>query len=102
MTLRSALGKLFTEAHREYADYRSLEGAFVNQSSLSVASERTVKPVGKSNIDQFCFGVRNTYSAHNQFPAITQAEKMVDRTGKPWEKAVPLHRLEPCLMNRDK
>ena len=23
------------------------------------------------------------YSAHNQFPAITQAEKMVDRTGKP-------------------
>ena len=37
----------------------------------------------KSNIDQFSFGVRNTYSAHNQFPAITQAEKMVDRTGKP-------------------
>ena len=39
--------------------------------------------MGKSNIDQFSFGVRNTYSAHNQFPAITQAEKMVDRTGKP-------------------
>ena len=41
------------------------------------------KPVGKNNIDQFSFGVRNTYSAHNQFLAITQAEKMVDRTGKP-------------------
>ena len=62
----------------KYADYRSLEGVFV-----SVASDRTGKPVGKSNIDQFSFGVRNTYSAHNQFPAITQAEKMVDRTGKP-------------------
>ena len=23
------------------------------------------------------------YSAHNKFPAITQAEKMIDRTGKP-------------------
>ena len=46
-------------------------------------SDRTGKPVGKSNIDQFSFGVRNTYSAHNQFPAITQAEKMVDATGKP-------------------
>ena len=40
----------------------------------------------KSNIDQFSFGVRNTYSAHNQFPAITQAEKMVDRTVKPVEE----------------
>ena len=78
----TTLGKLLTEAHREYADYRSLEGVFVSQSSLSVASDRTGKPVGKSNIDQFSFGVRNTYSAHNQFPAITQAEKVVDRTGK--------------------
>ena len=50
---------------------------------MSVASDRTVKPVGKSNIDPFSFGVRNAYSAHNQFPAITQAEKMVDRTVKP-------------------
>ena len=79
----TTLGKLLTEAHREYADYRSLEGVFVSQSSLSVASDRTGKPVGKSNIDQFSLGVRNTYSAHNQFPAITQAEKMVDRTEKP-------------------
>ena len=78
----TTLGKLLTEAHREYADYRSLEGVFVSQSSLSVASDRTGKPVGKSNIDQFSFGVRNTYRAHNQFPAITQTEKMVDRTGK--------------------
>ena len=39
--------------------------------------------MGKSNIDPFSFGVRNAYSAHNQFSAITQAEKMVDRTEKP-------------------
>ena len=52
------LGKLLAEAHREYADYRSLEGVFVSQSSVSVASDRTVKPVGKSNIDPFSFGVR--------------------------------------------
>ena len=79
----TTLGKLLAEVHREYADYRSPEGVFVSPSSMSVTSDRTGKPVEKSNIDQFCFGVRNTYSAHNQFPAITQAERMVDRTGKP-------------------
>ena len=79
----STLGKLLTEAHREHADYRNPEGVFVSQSSLSVTSDRTEKPVGKSNIDQFCFGVRTAYSAHNQVSTITQAEKMVDRTGKP-------------------
>ena len=71
----STLGKLLTEAHQEYADYLSLEGVFVSQSSVSVASDRTGKPVGKINIDPFSFGVRNAYSAHNQFSAITQAEK---------------------------
>ena len=40
--------------------------------------------MGESNVDQSIgFGVRNTYSAHNKFSANTQAEKMVDRTGKP-------------------
>ena len=79
----TTLGKLLAEVHRERADYRSPEGVFVSQSSLSVTSDRTGKPVEKSNIDQFSFGVRNTYSAHNQFPVITQAERMVNRTGKP-------------------
>ena len=77
------LGKLLAEVHRDYADYRSLEGVSVSQSSMSVMVDRTGKLVEKSDIDQFCFSVRNTYSAHSQFPAITQAEKMVDRTGKP-------------------
>ena len=78
----TTLGKLLAEVHREYADYRSPEGVFVSPSSMSVTSDRTGKPVEKSNIDQFCFGVRNAYSAHNQFSAITQAERMIDRTGK--------------------
>ena len=61
--------------------------------------------MGERNIDQSIgFGVtRNTYSAHSKFSEITQAEKMVDRNGEnPWEKAVPVHRLGPCLMNRDR
>ena len=78
----TTLGKLLAEVHREYADYHSPEGVFVSPSSMSVTSDRTGKPLEKSNIGQFSFGVRNTYSAHNKFPAITQAEKVVDRTGK--------------------
>ena len=35
------------------------------------------------SICHFVCSVRNAYSAHNQFPAITQAERMVDRTEKP-------------------
>ena len=80
----TTLGKLLTEAHREYADHRSPEGVSVNQSSLSVTSDRTGKPVGESNVDQFIFGVtKNTYSAYSKFSENTQAEKVVDRTGKP-------------------
>ena len=40
---------------------------------------------GERNVDQSVdFGAKsNTYSAHSKFPAITQAERMIDRTGKP-------------------
>ena len=99
----TTLGKLLAEVHRDYADYRSPEGVSVSQSSLSVASDRTGKPVGKGNIDQFSFGVRKTYSAHNQFPAITQAEKNVRQNGETrGREQFPVHRLGLCLMNRDK
>ena len=82
------LGKLLAEVHREYADYRRPEGVCVSPSSMSVMVDRTGKPVEESDIDQFCFSVRNMYSAHNQFPAITQTERMVDRTGKPVEEII--------------
>ena len=80
----TTLGKLLTEAHREYAGYRSLEGVSVSQSSLSVVFYRTGKPVGERNVDQLIGFVvtRNMYSAHSKFSEKTQAEKMVDRTGK--------------------
>ena len=78
-----ALGKLLAEVHRDCADYRRAEGVSVSQSSVSVMVDRTGEPVERSDIDQFGFSVRNVYSAQNQFPAITQTERMVDRTGKP-------------------
>ena len=76
------LGKLLAEVHREYADYRRPEGVCVSPSSMSVMVDRTGEPVERSDIDHFGFSVRNMYSAQNQFPVITQAERMVDRTGK--------------------
>ena len=39
------------------------------------------------SINQLVFGVtRNTYSAHSKFSENTQAEKVVDRSGKPVER----------------
>ena len=48
---------------------RNLEGVFVSQSSLSVASDRTGKPVEESNVDQSigCGVTSNTYSTHQVF-----------------------------------
>ena len=92
------LGKLHTEAHRGQADCRNPEGVSVSQSSLSVVFDRTGKPVGERNVDQSIgFGVtRNTYSAHSKFSENTQAEKMVDRTGKFVGKTAQMHRLGPA------
>ena len=80
------LGKLLAEVHRYYVDYRHPEGVSVSPSSMSVMVDRTGKPVEKSDIDQLGFSVRNMYNAQNQFPVITQTERMVDRTRKPVEE----------------
>ena len=82
------LGKLLAEVHRDYADYRCPEGVSVSPSSMSVMVDRTGKPVERSDVDHFGFSVRNVYSAQNQFPVITQAERMVERTGKPVEEII--------------
>ena len=84
----ATLGKLLTEAHRGQADYCDPEGVSVSQSSLSVVFDRTGKPVGERDVDQSIgFGVtKNTYSAHSKFSENTQAEKVVDRSGKPEER----------------
>ena len=76
------LGNLLAEVHRDCADYRRPEGVSVSPSSMSVMVDRTGELVERSESDHFGFSVRNVYSAQNQFPAITQTERMVDRTGK--------------------
>ena len=84
----ATLGKLLTEAHRGQADYCDSEGVSVSQSSLSVVFDGAGKPAGERNVDQSIgFGVtRNTYSAHSKVSENTQAEKVVDRSGKPEER----------------
>ena len=84
----ATLRKLLTEAHRGQADYCAPEGVSVSQSSLSVVFDRTGKPVGERDVDQSSgIGVtRNTYSAHSKLSENTQAEKVVDRSGKPEER----------------
>ena len=77
-----ALGKLLAEVHRDYADYRRAQGVSVSPSSVSVMVDRTGEPVERIDSDHFGFSVRNVYSAQNQFLVITQAERMVDRTGE--------------------
>ena len=63
--------------------------------------DRTVKPVDKSDIDQFGFSVRNVYSAQNQFPAITQNWKNgpIER-GNLWKKSLELLRSVKALVRR--
>ena len=83
------LGKLLTEAHRGQVDYCVPGGMSVSQSSSSsVVFDRAGKPAGERDVDQSIgFGVtRNTYSAHSKFSENTQAEKVVDRSGKPEER----------------
>ena len=82
------LGKLLAEVHRDYADYRCPEGVSVSSSSVSVVVERTEKPAEKSDFDRFGFSVRNVYSAQNQFPVITETERMVDRTENLWKRSL--------------
>ena len=56
---------------------------------LAIVVDRTGQPVEvRSNSDHFSCSVRNVKSAQNQFPLVTQAERMVDRTGKPVEEII--------------
>ena len=100
----ATLGKLLTEAHGGQADFCDPEGVSVSQSSLSTVFDGTGKFVGEKDVDQSIgFGVtRNTYSAHSKFSENTQAERVVDRTGKPVGETAQMHRLGLYLKNRDR
>ena len=80
MTLRSAS---YSQKYTENTPITAVRKVYVlvRRRCLSRPIERG-NLWAKSNIDPFSFGVRNAYSAHNQFSAITQAEEMIDRTGK--------------------
>ena len=97
------LGEMLTEAYRGQVDYFVQEGVSVSQSSSSVVFDRAGKLAGERDVDQSNgFGVtRNTYSAHSKFSENTQAEKVVDRSGKLEERA-QMHRLGLYLKNRDR
>ena len=56
---------------------------------LAIVVDRTGQPVlERSDSDHFGFSVRNVKSAQNQFPVITQAKRMVDRTGELVEERI--------------
>ena len=56
---------------------------------LAVVVDRTGQPVlERSDSDHFPCSVRNVKSAQNQFPLVTQAKRMVDRTGELVEERI--------------
>ena len=100
----ATFGKLLDEAHREHADYRNPEGVSVSQSSLSVVFDRTGKPVGERNVDQSIgFGVTKKCTVlTSSFLKTPKLRKWSIEQGNLWEKAAQMHKLGPCLMNRDR
>ena len=98
----TTLGKLLTEAHREYADYRSLEGVFVSQSSLSVASEERGNPWERAISISLVLVSETRTVLTISFLQSPKLKKWSIERGNPWERAVPVHRLGLCLMNREK
>ena len=65
-----------------------MEGVSVSPSSMSVMVDRAGELVERNDNDHFVFSVRNVKSAQNQFLVITQAERVVDRTGEPVEEVI--------------
>ena len=99
----ATLGKLLDEAHREHADYRNPEGVWVSQSSLSVASDRTGKPVLEKATSISLVLVSETRTVLTaSFLKTPKLRKWSIERGNPWEKIAQMHRLGPYLTNRDK
>ena len=98
----TTLGKLLTEAHREYADYRSLESVFVSQSSLSVASDGTGNPWERATSIRLVLVSETRTVLTISFLQSPKLKKWSIERRNPWEKLVPVHRSGLCLMNREK
>ena len=101
----TTLGKLLTEAHREYADYRSPEGVIVSPSSVSVVFDRTGKPDGEKeiSINQLVLVSRQTRTVLTASSLKTpKLRKWSIEQENLWEKTAQMHRLGLYLMNRDR
>ena len=97
----TTLGKLLTEAHREYADYRNLEGVSVSQWSLSVVFDRTGKPVGERNVDQSGL-VSETRTMLTSFLKAPELSKWSMDQGNLMSETARTHRLGLYLKSRDR
>ena len=107
----TTLGKLLTEAHREYADYRSLEGV-----CLFVSCHCLSRPIERGNPWERATSIRLVLVSETRtvltisFLQSPKLKKWSIERGNPWEKALellrseiaPVHRLGLCLMNREK
>ena len=97
------LGKLLTEAHREYADYRSPEGVSVSQSSLSVVFDRAGKPAGEMSINQLVLVSRETRTVLTaSFLKTPKLRKWSIDQGNLRSEIAQMHRLGLYWMNRGK
>ena len=81
------------------------EGVSVSQSSLSVVFDRTGETCGRKKYRSV-----NWFKCHEKTRTVLTASflktpklrKWSIEQGNLWEKAAQMHRLGPCLMNRDK
>ena len=77
------LGKLLTEAHRGQADYCDQEGVSVSRRRLLCSIDQDNLREKEMSINQLVLVSRETRTVlTNKFSANTQAEKVVDRSGK--------------------
>ena len=97
----TTLGKLLTEAHREYADYRNPEGVSVSQSSLSVVFDRTAETCGEKeiSISQLVLVSRETRTVLTaSFLKTPKLRKCsIEQGNLMSEKVAQMHRLGPLL-----
>ena len=98
----TTLGKVLTEAHREYADYRSPEGVSVSQSSLSVVFiEQGNLREKEMSINQLVLVSRETRTVLTASFLKTLRKWSIDRGNRRSEIA-QMHRLGLYLKNRDR
>ena len=101
----TTLGKLLTEAHREYMPITAVRKVCpsVSRHCLSRSIEQGnlwEKVMSTSQLVLVSRETRTVLTA--SFLQTPKLRKWSIEQGNLWEKAAQMHRLGPCLMNRDK